>query len=347
MVTGGTGFLGQALVRLLVGRAGAVRVLVRRPEGDAAMRSLGAEPVRGDLTTPGGCDKLVRPGDLVFHTVARVDLRGRWADFRELTVEGTRRLLEAALACRPGRFVYVSSAGVYAPSQVGSGLSADRVAADPASYNLYGRAKLEAENLVRTRCERAGCPWTIVRLGAVYGPGKRALLTHFRPMLEQGRVRIIGSGDNAIATLYVDDAARAVLLAGTHPAAIGKIYDVASGEPVTQREWLEATADALGVPPPRRRVPRPIAYLAAVVAEAWARIRGCEPPFNRAMVALVSTNQLLDASCIRDELGWRPEVSFAEGMQRTGEWYACLRAGCVAAGDRGRTQATERQAAPV
>jgi nucleoside-diphosphate-sugar epimerase len=326
-VTGGTGFLGRALVQALVGCAEQVRVLVRKPADDEAIQALGAVPIRGDLTAVGGCDSLVRPGDIVFHTVARVDLRGRWGDFRALTIEGTGRLLDAALAAEPARVVYVSSAGVYLPAPArGARFSADETTPAPARYNLYGRAKLAAENLVRARCAKVGCPWTILRLGATYGPGKRQLLTHFRPLLREGRLRIIGKGDNAIAALYVDDAARAVLLAGTHPAAADKVYDVAGDERVTQREWFEATADALEVPRPRRNVPRRVAYAAAAVAELWARVRGADPPFNRAMVVLVSTDQLLDAARIRDELGWRPEVSFQEGMRRTHEWFVRLRA---------------------
>src|SRR3990172_329473 len=112
-VTGGTGFLGEALVRLLVPRAEAVRLLVRRSEDEQRVRSWGAEPVRGDLDSSSGCAGLVRPGDVVFHAAARVDLRGSFADFCETTVEGTRRLLEQALPQGPARFVYVSSGAVY------------------------------------------------------------------------------------------------------------------------------------------------------------------------------------------------------------------------------------------
>jgi len=78
-ITGGTGFLGQALIRLLIPQAEEIRVLVRRPEDDARIRSLGAQPIRGDLTAPGGCDDLVRDGDIVFHAAARVDVTGNGA----------------------------------------------------------------------------------------------------------------------------------------------------------------------------------------------------------------------------------------------------------------------------
>jgi len=325
-VTGGTGFLGRVLLRMLVPRADEVRALVRRAEDEAALRALGAVPIRGDLTLPGGGDELIRTDDVVFHAAARVDMTGSWSEFSRTTVTGTRRLLEAALPCRPSRFVYVSSAGVYLGARGRGTVSADRTPAKPLPSNLYARAKLEAEDLVRSECERAGCPWTIVRLGFLYGPENRALLRHLVPLLERGRLFIIGSGRNHIATLYVDDAAHAVLLAGTHPAAEDKIYDVASDEHVTQREYLEAAADALGLPRPRRRVGRRVAYAAAGLAELWARLRGGVPPFTRAMVVLMAADQVLDTSRTREELGWRPEVAFEEGIRRTAEWHRQLRA---------------------
>ena len=320
-ITGGTGFFGRSLLRMLPAQADEVRVLVRRAEDEPAMRALGALPIPGDLTHPGGCDGLVRQGDVVFHAAARVDMTGSWSQFVETTVEGTRRLLETVLPHRPARFVYVSSASVYSPTQARSGAAADRTPTNPPRNSFYARAKLAAENLTRTECARAGCPWTIVRLGFLYGPNNRALLKYFVPLLARRGLCVIGDGCNRIATLYVDDAARAVLLAGTHPAAADRIYDVASNEPVTQQEYLDASADALDLPRPARHVPRTVACAAAGVAELWARLRGRQPQFTRAMVVLMSVDQVLDASRIRKELAWRPEVSFKEGMQRMHAWH--------------------------
>ena len=320
-VTGGTGFIGQVLVRMLVERGDDVRVLVRKPEDHARIRAMGAVPVGGDLTRPGGCDGLVRAGDTVYHGAARVDMSGRWEEFAQTTIEGTRRLLEAALPARPARFVYISSAAVYLGKGVSGSVAADRTPANPFHYNLYAVAKIEAENLVRSECERAGVDWSIVRLGFLYGPGNRPLLARFVPLLERDLVFVIGDGTNRIATLYVDDAARAIVLAGTHPAAAGKIYDVTSDEHVTQREYLDATADAVGLPRPTRSAGHRIAYVGATLAELWARLVGGESPFNRAMVVLMGADQVVDSRRIRNELGWEPRMTFQEGMRRMKEWY--------------------------
>jgi 2-alkyl-3-oxoalkanoate reductase len=319
-VTGGTGFLGQVVVRMLLHRGDSVRVLVRKPADEAMMRSWGAEPVRGDVTSPNGCDGVARPGDTVFHGAARVDMTGPWDVFAKTTIEGTRVLLKACLPLKPARFVYLSSAAIYLSEGVVSPVSVDRTPAAPLPYNYYAVAKLEAENVIRAECEKAGVPWSIVRLGFLYGPGNRALFKHFVPLLKKKSLYIVGDGQNRIATLYVDDAARATLLAGTHPAATGRIYDVASDERVTQQGYVEATADALGLPRPTRHIGKGLAFAGASVVEFFANLLGRESTYTRAMVKLMSVDQEVDTARIRNELGWKPEMAFKEGMRLTDEW---------------------------
>lgn len=324
-VTGASGFLGLALVRALLARGRRVRALVRRSAAASALRALGAEPVMGDLRTVGGWGTLVEQGDVLIHAAARVAMTGRWEQFRQTTIEGTRHLLAAALPRRPQRVVYISSASVYAPDADPRGLCAERTPTRPSRYNYYARAKLRAERLVRSQCERAGCPWTILRLGFLFGPGNRALARQLRLLAQGRRLRIIGSGDNRIATLYIDDAVEATLLAGWHPAAAGRLYDVASAERVTQREFIAAMSRVLGLAPPPRGVRRAVAMAGAWLAEQAAGLLGAEPRVSRALVQLMSTDQVIDAGPMRRELGWRPVVSFAEGVRRMEEWQHRVR----------------------
>ncbi len=327
-ITGGTGFLGGAMIRQLVRRFDTVRVLVRKPRDDERIRRMGAEPVRGDLTSPGGCDELIRPGDIIYHAAAKVELRGRWRDFQATTVEGTRRLVDAAVRKEASRFVNVSSASVYAPEAAGDseGVRADRTPTGPRPYNFYGRAKLEAEQIVQRECERAGLPWTTVRLGFCYGAGNRALLTDFVPRLKRGRLFLIGDGRNRIATCYIDDAARAVMRAGIADSVAGKIYDVASDEHVTQKRFVDGMADAVGLPRTEMHVRADQAYRFALLLDMLAKIPGCEPQVGRLIVRLMAADQVVDASLTRRDLGWAPEIDLEEGLRRTAAWYADVKA---------------------
>jgi nucleoside-diphosphate-sugar epimerase len=323
-VTGASGFFGAALVKALLGRGARVRALVRRDDAAAEMRSIGALPVLGDLSEPDGCEGLVEEGDVVFHAAARVDMSSPWREFQRTTIDGTRNLLAACLPHRPKRFVYISSGAVYAADDGQQSVCAERTPARPAAYNFYGRAKLEAERLVRSGCERHNCPWTILRLGFLYGAGNRALLNHFVPLAKLNRLFIIGSGDNRIATLFIDDAVDAALLAGTYSAAVNKVYDVASDERVTQREFIDATTDALGLSRTRRRIGRRAALVSAWMIERFARLIGRPAHISRAVVALMSADQVIDAGRIRAELGWRPQTGFLEGMRRAQDWHRRL-----------------------
>ena len=322
VVTGASGFLGRALVAALIERGVEVWALVRRTDAAAELARAGANVHRGDLRDRASLAGLVREDDVVFHAAARVDMRGAWRDFERTTVLGTRNLLDAALPARPRRFTYISSGAVYGTASDSAGCCADRTAAQPAAHNFYGRAKLLAEAEVRESCVAARCEWSIARLGFLYGEGNRALLQHLGPLLAKRRVILIGKGHNRFATLHVGDAVEAVLLCGAHRRAAGRTYDVAADEVVTQKQFLEATADALGLPRPWRNVRVGLARPIARVVESACRLVGRQPPFTRAMVDLMGTDQVIDAHAIRTELNWRPRVDFSTGMRRMADWYA-------------------------
>lgn len=327
-LTGGSGFLGQSLVRMLLSRFSRVRALVRSPESARDLAGLGAEPVFGDVAVDGhpwSDQGLVQPGDTVFHAAARVEMTGGWDEFSRVTIDGTRRLLDASLPLKPRRFVYVSSASVYMSPRVRPPFSAATTPTCPVRHNYYAVAKLAAEDLVRTACDAAGCPWVILRLGFLYGPGNHTALRHMTGMSRRKWLRIVGSGDNRIAATYVDDAARAVLLAGMADEAAGRIYDVASDEHVTQERFLAGVADAFGLPSPEGRVPVSVAFVAAGLSELWARLRSRTPSTTRWLVRLMASDQALDTRRIHEDIGWRPEVDFAEGLRRTAAWAGRVR----------------------
>lgn len=324
-ITGGSGFLGSEIVRSLIAQKHSVRALCRSNVAEHCLRSLGACPIRGDLNRRDSLTALVRSGDIVIHAAARVQLAGSWTAFRRDIVDGTRRLLEAVLPMRPAQFVYLSSGGVYAAQSARCVYCADHTPAVPARYNFYGRAKRQAEELVQHACDQAGCAWTILRLGVLYGPGGRTVVRTVGRLLERHCLVLVGDGRNRIATLYVGDAARAVIAACGCERAHGKTYDVASDEHVTQRMLLDALADMLGLPHAGRRARRSIAIVAATIAEAVSPALGCTPPFTRTMVDLMSSDQTFDCTRIREELGWRAQASFADGMQRMSQWYDRVR----------------------
>jgi nucleoside-diphosphate-sugar epimerase len=309
VLTGATGFVGRAFLRVACQRAAEIRALVRRPADADVHAERGIAPHVGDLTRPETLPGLVQPGDIVVHAAARVEMNAAWSLHQRHTIAATLNLLDAALPARPARFVYVSSAAVYGVAN-GGPICAARTPPRPTHDNRYGRAKLTAERLVQARCAAAGVAWTVVRLAFLYGPDNRTLASEMRVLNERRRLRIVGPGTNRIATLHVDDAAEAIWLAATHSDAAGRIIDAASDEHVTQAEFVRHQALALGLGPVERHISPPLAYLAGGVAEMVMAAIGETPAISRWMARLMSCDQIIDTAELRS-LGWSPRYTFA------------------------------------
>jgi len=323
LVTGGTGFVGSHLIEALRASGDSVRALVRPGSDRELLTRLGAEPVTGQLEDFESLQAACQGVDVVYHSAARVEIIGNYADFHETTVLGTQRLIEAARLVGVPRFVYVSSCGVYHPK-----LMTDRPITEqtptppPPKWFVYGRAKLAAEEAVR-RDVTPPMEWVVVRLGYLYGPRNRAMHRYLRPFITGGQVMLIGDGSNEMAMLYVGDAARALVAAGRTPAAAGQTLIAAGNERVTQRDYLNALAGGFGVPAPTRRVPYRLAFAAAWLAEylLWFSRGDARVAINRSAIALTGLPQRIDGSYTQQLLGWKPQVRFDDGIRRAFDWY--------------------------
>ncbi len=323
LVTGGTGFVGSHLIEALRASGDSVRALVRPGSDRDLVTRLGAEPVTGQLEDIESLKAACRGVDVVYHSAARVEIIGDYADFHETTVLGTQRLIAAAGHVGVPRFVYVSSCGVYHPKLMTERPITERTPTPPPpKWFVYGRAKLAAEEAVR-RDVAPPMEWVVVRLGYLYGPRNRAMHRYLRPFITGGQVMLIGDGSNEMAMLYVGDAARALAAAGRTPAAAGQTLIAAGNERVTQRDYLNALARGFGVPAPTRRVPYRLAFAAAWLAEylLWFSRGDARVAINRSAIALTGLPQRIDGSHTQQLLGWKPQVRFADGIQRAFDWY--------------------------
>jgi nucleoside-diphosphate-sugar epimerase len=323
LVTGGTGFVGSHLIEALRAGGGRVRAIVRRSGDRDTIARLGGEPVVGDLEDAESLEQACRGCEVVYHAAAKVDIVGGYASFHRTTVTGTARLIAAARRAGVRRFVYISSCGVYHPRLLHHGVIDENTPTPPPPrWFAYGRAKLEAEHVVR-RDVQPPAEWVIVRLGYLYGPRNRAMHLYVRPLMTTYPVMFIGRGDNDMAMLYVTDAVRAIVAAGRTPDAAGRTLIAAGEERVTQKDYIDAMADGFGVPRARRHVPYRLAYALAWLNELTDRLKrnNGRPVINRSAVVLTGLPQRIDGSRTRRLLGWTPSVRFADGIRETFDWY--------------------------
>lgn len=322
LVTGATGFLGGFVVEALLRRGVAVRAIVRPTSDTSLLDSLGVERVLGDLDDEVSLRRAVQGADVVVHAAAKVDVMGPWDEHYQTTVEGTRRVADAAAAARVPRFLQVSSASVYHPEALRAERITERQPAGPCPrWAYYSRCKRAAEQIVQQTFAAGPTQWTVARVGYLYGPRNRAMELYYRPVLSSGKVWLIGRGDNPIALCYVEDCAEAIAALAVAEHAGYCIFNIADDEGITQREFLWSLADGFRLSRPTRRIPYSIAMLAGWFSELLAHATGRPPELNRMMVALMGLPQRLDASALRAATGWQPKTPFATGIRQTFDWY--------------------------
>ena len=332
VVTGGSGFLGGAIVRALLERGETVRALGRAevPELEAA----GAQTARCDLADRAGLERAFEGATCVFHAAAKTGVWGPRSEYFATNVEGTRKVLEACRAVGVPRLVHTST-----PSVVFDG--SDHVNAGPElpypdSYLCaYPETKAVAEREVLAANGTGGLATVALRPHLIFGPGDPHLVPRLIDRARRGRLRIVGDGDNQVSLTYVDNAARAHLsaadrLAPDAPCA-GRAYFVVQEEPVQLWTWIAELLAALGEPPVTRRLSARTARAAGAVLErVWSLLRlGGEPPMTRFVAQQLALSHSYDPEPARRDLGHREEIGMAEATRRLVEH---LRGGRILAG---------------
>jgi nucleoside-diphosphate-sugar epimerase len=317
LVTGATGLIGRRLVERLCAQDGVViRALVRDPMKAKALHAPSVEIVLGDITRPETLREAVAGCQVVVHCAARVTERGRWDEFWESNVEGTRHVLEAAARAGVERFVHVSSIAVY-------GLFPRDGTDESFPYhpcgNAYCDTKIEAEKLAFEYHRRRGVPLVVLRPGIVYGPRSQHWTIRIIELLKANRLFLLGRADGICNHVYVDNVVDALSLALANDAVLGEAFIITDGRATTWREFFGYYAQMLG----RKAVPHLPAAPAKLLLHLLGgifRLRGHPPPFSPKIVEYLHHRAVFRIEKARERLGYTPRISLEEGMRRTEEW---------------------------
>jgi len=313
-VTGGSGFVGGALLRRLAADGWTVRALARSDRSAEAVAAAGAEPVRGDLND--GAAMLAGAGgcEYAFHSAAKVEDYGPAEEFERVNVQGSRDTLAACHEAGVRRFVHV---GTEAALMAGQPLvNVDESAPlRPDSPAPYPWSKAKAEQAVRDANDE-GFETVVVRPRFVWGKGDTTLLPQITGMVENGQFAWIGGGRQRTATSHIDNTVEGLVL-GAERGRPGGVYFVTDGEAVVFREFLGELIRTQGLEPPSRSVPAPVAIAAAVTLEGvWKALgRPGRPPLTRFSVWVSSQECTIDDSRARSELGYKPVKTRAQGLE--------------------------------
>jgi dihydroflavonol-4-reductase len=319
LVTGATGFTGGHLARHLLQTDEHVAVLVR-PSSVARASEFaraGAEIRVADLADAAGVAAAVKGCEVVYHIAATYREAGQGdAAYTRVNVDGTRHVLEGALAAGARRVVHCSTGGVH-------GHIERPPANEDAPYapgDVYQRTKLEAEQLAVAFGTRHPLEVVIARPIGIYGPGDTRFLKMFRG-IARGRFPMLGSGDVFYHLTYIDDLVRGFALCGQVPAAAGRTYILAGARYTTLNELVDLIATELEVAPPRLHLPVWPVWIAGALCELVCVPFGIEPPLFRRRVDFYRKSRAFDTTRAREELGYNPSVDLRTGIHRTADWY--------------------------
>jgi nucleoside-diphosphate-sugar epimerase len=314
-VTGGSGFIGGALIRRLTGEGWRVRALARSEVAAVAVAEAGAEAAEGDLDKVEAMREAAEGSEVAFHAAATVQQWGPWELFERVNVRGTQNALDACRRAGVRRFVHV---GTEAALSVGRPLVRvdETVPLRPDSKAPYPASKARAEQVVR-EASGDGFETVVVRPRFVWGPGDTTLLPAITETVKSGRFAWIGGGRHLTSTAYIDNVVEGLLL-GAERGRAGEAYFITDGEPVEFRDLLTRMLETQGVEAPSRTLPLPLARgLAAGSETAWRVLRrDGDPPLTRAAVWLSAMEITIDISKARSELGYEPVVTVDEGIER-------------------------------
>lgn len=317
LVTGATGFVGSHLVERLLSEGLEVICMTRATSNSEWIDSLPVEVRQATLDDSNALTAAVKNVDFVFHVAGLTKGRSH-DDYHAVNVEGTRRLLDAAI--RVGhvdqRFLYVSSLTAVGPNR---GVGPSDETTEPHPVDSYGETKLAAEQCVLGEASRM--PVTIVRPPAVYGPRDRSFLTLFRAAKRFHMVPSIGPSTQELSFVHVSDLVDGIWRAAATPVAVGRTYFI-SGGIHRRKEVMDALAEALDMRLLRIRIPSIAAKAVGELGElVWTLTGKSQIVSRRKIRDMLRPRWTCSWERARAELGLEPNIDLQSGMKDTARWY--------------------------
>jgi len=308
LITGANGFIGNTLMRYYKQQGTAVIGVDLHGNGD--------DIIQGDIANPETISHLLGQCDVIVHTAALVSNAMKDSDMWRVNVLATRNLIAAGKHHKVRRFVQISSIVAYGNTAQGELDEDYPVHADGGSYVL---TKLASEHAVLAAQASGGIEVVILRPGDVYGPGSRPWIIAPLEAIAKNQFMLPAKGEGFFRPIYVDDLIRGIDLAVRHPAAAGEIFNLSCEGHITTKEYFAPHYQWLGKKGPMlvsTKVALAVSAIASKVADLMGNLNEASP----ATVAQLATKSWFSIKKAERILGWKPEISFEEGIKRSHQW---------------------------
>ncbi len=323
LVTGGGGFLGRYIVEQLLARGDDVAVFARGSYPE--LEEIGATLIQGDLQDAAAVSSACAGREAVFHVAAKAGYWGAWDEFLRPNVLGTQNVINACRQHNVPKLIYTSTPSVVASSDHRAG--GDESLPYPTHFESnYAHTKAIAEQMVM-QASSDGLLTVSLRPHIVFGPRDTQIIPRLVARARQGKLLRVGSGRNKIDATYVEDAARAHLLAADALTAdsplAGRAYFISQDEPVNLWEFVNEIFTRLDIPPVRRGISLPVARaIGGVLETAYRTLRLTgEPRLTRFLANELALDHYYDISAAKRDFGYKPKLSMAEAVERTVAYF--------------------------
>lgn len=322
IITGATGFIGRNLTERLHGDGFQIEAIGRSLEVGDELRKKGIRFQRADIRELTQLTNAFSSADCVTHCAARTGDWGRYKEFYETNVVGTRNVIEACKRHNIKRVIFISTPSIYFTGKDRYNISES----DPLPVRQtthYSKTKLIAETELMAS-QQEGFHIIILRPRAVYGPYDNTFVPRILRLAEQRQMPLINNGRAMIDITYVGnvvDAVRKGLTASDN--AWNNVYNISNGDPISVRDWFSQVLNIFERPFKPKNIPESVAKTIAGIKEfvSYLPFAEKEPSMTRFSVGYIARSMTMNIDKAKQMLNYSPQVGNQEGFKKYAEWY--------------------------
>jgi len=318
IVTGSTGFIGNALVRELLRRGKEVRALVRSTSDISSLEGLEIEKAVWDIHNTDSLMKAFRGADTVYHLAAMISIMpGDWALIRNTNLEGTRKVIDACLKCGVKRLVYTSSIHALKETPVGTVIDENMPFEPNSNRGEYDRSKALA-SLEVIEAAKDGLDSVVVCPTGVVGPYDFRISAITQTFIDFAGSKMKMTINGAYDFVDVRDVAVGHIMAA-EKGKTGQYY-ILSGERVTMDEMMSMLSEVSGVQPPKYKVPTWLAKTAGIFTPVYYKLANKTPRFTIYSINTLQSNSYISSEKASKELGYNSRP-VRKSIEDTFDWF--------------------------
>ena len=323
LVTGGSGFLGRAIIKMLLAKGVKVNVLCRGNYPDLV--DAGCKVIRGEVSDEAAVTEAAKDCTIVFHTAAKAGVAEPYSEYERINYQGTLTVLKVCQALGISRLVYTSTPSVAIGEEAVRG--GDESLPYPENHTAYyPKTKTMAEKAVLV-ANGPKLSTVSLRPHLMWGPGDNHLVPRLVRKARAGKMKFVGDGKNIVDTTFIDNAAEAHILAAealsADAACAGKAYFITNGEPTPIAEITNKLIACAGCAPVTATIPFKVAYkLGAVIEWIYRTFKiKSEQPITPWMACELAHDHWFKIDAAERDFGYKPRISIEQGLKILAEYY--------------------------